>query len=126
MKKQFGQLETVVMDLVWRCEYPVAVREVLDELSSERDLAYTTVMTVMDNLFHKGVLTRSMGSGRAYRYEATRTRDEYTAELMEHVLADSADASTALLHFVERMPPADVAELRRILQRIDGQDREPS
>lgn len=111
------------MDLIWQREHPVAVREVLDDLSADRDLAYTTVMTVMDNLFQKGVLTREMGSGRAYRYEATRSREEYTAELLEHVLADSSDAGAVLLRFVERLPSDDVAELRKILQRIDEQER---
>lgn len=122
MKNQFGQLEAAVMDLVWQRDHPVAVREVLDGLSAERDLAYTTVMTVMDNLFRKGVLKRAMGSGRAYRYEATDSRDQYTAKLLESVLADSSDTGTALLHFVAGMPSDDVAELRRILDRMDDPD----
>ena len=48
--RQLGQLEAVVMDLVWAKNGPVSVREVLEDIQRERPLAYTTVMTVMDNL----------------------------------------------------------------------------
>ena len=46
---------------------PLSVRDVLDELRGERTLAYTTVMTVIDNLHRKGWLTRHQ-EGRAYLY----------------------------------------------------------
>ncbi len=53
------------MDVVWRTGEPVRVRDVIDGLEPGRDPAYTTVMTVMDNLYRKGWLTRER-CGRAY------------------------------------------------------------
>jgi predicted transcriptional regulator len=71
----FGDLEAVVMHRVWDHAGPVTVRELLGELRTERDIAYTTVMTTMDNLHRKGWLAR-VKDGKAYRYTATASRAE--------------------------------------------------
>ena len=57
------------MDLLWSAERPLSVREAMDGLRPERELAYTTVMTVMDNLHRKRWLRRHR-DGRAWRYAA--------------------------------------------------------
>lgn len=62
------------MDRLWRWNRPVVVREVVEDLRRERKIAYTTVMTVMDNLHNKGVLARER-DGRAYRYRPARSRE---------------------------------------------------
>lgn len=113
---KLGQLEAVVMDRLWSYERAASVREVLEDLQQDRSIAYTTVMTVMDNLHRKGLLTREM-NGRAYHYSPAQTRDQHTAELMSEVLADSEDRATTLLHFLEQMPPDEVARLRRALDQ---------
>ena len=64
MAGPLGKLEKLIMDRLWSRDHPVAVREVLEDLQRERTLAYTTVMTVMDNLHRKGVLPRET-DGRA-------------------------------------------------------------
>lgn len=112
--RQLGQLETVVMDLMWSYSDAVAVREVLADLQRDRDIAYTTVMTVMDNLHRKGLLTRQM-EGRAYRYRPAQSRAEHNATVMREVLASSSDRTATLLHFLEQMPASDLAQLRAAL-----------
>ena len=52
----FGDLESVIMHMVWDHDGPVTVRELFDELRQERSIAYTTVMSTMDNLHRKGWL----------------------------------------------------------------------
>lgn len=76
-----GTLERVVMDRLWSWGRPATVREVRDDLAEERDLAYTTVMTVMDNLHRKGELTRER-HGRAYLYLPARSREDWSAGLI--------------------------------------------
>lgn len=100
--RQLGELEAAVMDRLWSWNRPTRVREVLDDLRAERDLAYTTVMTVMDNLHRKGLLARER-DGRAYRYRPTASREEHTAALMEQTLAAGGDRGAVLLRFVRRM-----------------------
>lgn len=111
------------MDRLWSWDRAVTVREVLEDLQRDRDIAYTTVMTVMDNLHGKAVLTRER-DGRAYRYRPARSREEHTAAVMEQVLSASTNPRAALLHFVQQIPPEDLAQLRTVLEDLDH-DQEP-
>lgn len=70
-----GELEAAVMDVVWSVDGPVKVRDVLDELDTGKELAYTTVMTVMENLRRKDWLDRER-DGRAFAYVPRLTRAE--------------------------------------------------
>ena len=111
-----GDLEAAVMDVMWRRKTPATVRDVLEQLNKRRQLAYTTVMTVMDNLFNKGLLARTM-VGRAWLYEPVLTRAEYTAQIMRNVLGSAGDRSAAMAHFVAAMTPEESQELRLLLRR---------
>jgi predicted transcriptional regulator len=102
------------MERLWSYGHPVPVREVLEDLQRDRTIAYTTVMTVMDKLHRKGFLTREM-DGRAYRYQPAQTREQHNAAVMGEVLAGSSDRAATLLHFLEQMPPEEVARLRAAL-----------
>src|ERR1700757_2015832 len=121
--RRFGELEAVIMDRLWERGQPMLVREMVDALHDDRALAYTTVMTVMENLYRKGWLRRER-DGRAWRYEPTRSRSGYTAALMSDALATSADRRTALAHFVLQMSPHDAGLLQQALDRADPRPQE--
>jgi predicted transcriptional regulator len=123
--RQFGELEAVIMDRLWEWGRPALVREVVDDLSRDRSIAYTTVMTVMENLHRKGWLRRQR-DGRAWRYEPTGSRSGYTASLMSEALATNPDRRTALAHFVLQMSPHDAALLREALDQAQPSGRRPS
>ena len=118
--RQFGELEAVIMDRLWAWGRPALVREMVDDLRRDRALAYTTVMTVMENLYRKGWLRRER-DGRAWRYEPTGSRSAYTAALMNEALDTSPDRRTALAHFVLQMSPHDVKLLQQALDRTSDQ-----
>ncbi|WP_420341188.1 BlaI/MecI/CopY family transcriptional regulator [Streptomyces werraensis] len=90
------------MTRVWKWNRPVTVREVLEDLQKERSIAYTTVMTVLDNLHQKGWVRRE-SEGRAYRYEAVSTRAAYAAALMNEAWSQSDNAAAALVAFFGMM-----------------------
>lgn len=102
MPRQLGELEDAVMTRVWQWNRPVTVREVLEDLQQERSIAYTTVMTVMDNLHQKGWVRREV-DGRAYRYTAVSTRAAYSAALMNEAWAQSDNPAAALVAFFGMM-----------------------
>src|SRR5258705_10115440 len=108
--RRFGELEAVIMDRLWEWERPVLVREMVDALHDDRPLAYTTVMTVMENLYRKGWLRRER-DGRAWRHEPARSPSRYTAALMKDPLAPSPDRRTALTHFALQNSPHHAALL---------------
>lgn len=112
--RPFGDLEAVVMEHLWRADHPLTVRDVLEQMDREPPLAYTTVMTVTDNLHRKGFLSRER-EGRAFRYQPTKDRAEHTAALMHELLSDSGDTSVTLLRFLDHIPPTEVARLKRAL-----------
>ena len=114
-----GQLEAEVMDRLWSWDRPVSVREVLEDLQQQRPLAYTTVMTVMDNLHRKRMVIREK-SGRAYEYRPTASREAHTAELMEQALSTTPDRGSAILRFVQKMAPEEVAQLKRMLGDLEA------
>jgi predicted transcriptional regulator len=115
--RSFGELESAIMDKVWRAARPVLVREVWAQLRPEREPAYNTVLTVVEILYRKGWLAREK-DGRAYRYTATVTREDYTAGLIGEVLQDSPDRTAALRSFVGRIDPAEARQLRKMLDQV--------
>jgi predicted transcriptional regulator len=133
-----GELERAVMAQLWAAPGPLTVREVHDRL--DRELAYTTVMTVLGRLAKKGVV-RQERDGKAYRYAAASTREQLAASLMLDALGDvGEDRTAALVAFVDRVGPEEVAALRAALQaapapgpvvpevpepRVDGEDTGP-
>jgi len=114
--RSFGELEAAIMDRVWLAGRPVLVREIWEGLRPEREPAFNTVQTVMEILYRKGWLAREK-HGRAYRYWATVSREDYTAGLMGEALETSPDRVAALRSFVGRIHPADARQLRRMLDQ---------
>ncbi|WP_067500514.1 BlaI/MecI/CopY family transcriptional regulator [Actinoplanes sp. TFC3] len=105
--KALGDLERDIMRRLWDAAGPLTVRQVHEQLSAERDLAYTTVMTVLDRLAKKGVVNQQKAD-RAYRYAPAQTREEMTAALMLDALSAAPDdvRDAALAHFVGRIDPS--------------------
>ncbi|MCY0960755.1 BlaI/MecI/CopY family transcriptional regulator [Streptomyces sp. H27-H5] len=122
MPRPLGELEDAVMTRVWQWNRPVTVREVLEDLQQERSIAYTTVMTVMDNLHQKGWVRRE-AEGRAYRYTAVSTRPAYSAALMNEAWSTSDNPAAALVAFFGMMS-AEQREALRDAVRIVGHDGE--
>lgn len=80
-----GELEYAVMSILWSRSEWLSVREVHELLAGQRDLAYTTVMTVLDRLAKKGLATRHL-EGRAWLYRPARTQiDEVASAVIEQL-----------------------------------------
>ena len=105
------------MTRVWKWNRPVTVREVLEDLQRERSIAYTTVMTVLDNLHQKGWVRRE-AEGRAYRYEAVSTRAAYAAALMNDAWSQSDNPAAALVAFFSMMSPEQRESLQAAVRMV--------
>lgn len=110
-----GDLEAAIMERLWSYHRPASVRDVLEDLRREREIAYTTVMTVMDKLHTKGLLRRRT-VGRAYVYETVTSKEAHTAELMRTTLASGGNRAATLVHFLERLSPEESAALEAALK----------
>jgi predicted transcriptional regulator len=116
----FGELEAAIMDYLWSQDGPRTVREMHTALSSGRSSAYTTVSTVVDNLYKKGWLHRGSAARGAFDYVPVASREEYGARLMRDALDGSGDRTAALVRFVGGMSPQEAAALRSALQAHEG------
>ena len=119
LEKSLGSLERDVMALVWR-RGELNVRDACDDLGSI--VAYTTVMTTMDRLFKKGLLTRRK-VGRAFLYRATASRAEIegavATELVHSLLQREGEPLPVLSSLVDAVSDRDRAlldELERLIR----------
>ncbi|WP_084955596.1 BlaI/MecI/CopY family transcriptional regulator [Thermoactinospora rubra] len=117
-----GELESAIMERMWAYRRPATVRDVLEDLRRDREIAYTTVMTVMDKLFKKGLLKRQP-MGKAYVYETVGSKEAYTAQLMRETLASSGNQAATLVHFLERLTPEEARALEAALRVFPVRDR---
>lgn len=121
---RLGDLERAVMDHLWSTPEPQTVRQVHEALSTRRDLAYTTVMTVLQRLAKKNLVSQ-IRDDRAHRYAPVHGRDELVAGLMVDAGAsrDFGSRQAALVHFVERVNPDEADALRRALAELETTHR---
>lgn len=126
----FGDLEKAVLEVLWSSPSRSSssrpwrtVRDVFAVIEAERQIAYTTVMTVLARMAKKG-LVEQQRDGKAYRYRAAGSRGEMAADLMRQALGSVADgaggARDALVAFVGEASEEERAALREALARLEG------
>ena len=108
------------MEVLWQSPDPMTVRQVGTCLT-DRDLAHTTVMTVLDRLAKKGFVRRQR-AGRAWRYRPAASREAYVAELMLTALDQTGDRQAALTRFAHSVSGAEAHALRVALEALGGGD----
>ena len=121
---RLGELERAIMDVLWETPEPLTVRQVSGQLT-ERDLAHTTVMTVLDRLAKKGFARRER-DGRAWRYRAAESREAYVTELMLNALDQTGDRQAALARFVRSVSGAEARALRGALEALESREALPA
>jgi len=118
-----GLQELQIMKIVWD-RGRVTVRDVYEALRQRRQVAYTTVMTMMNILDQKGFLKRVPGEDRAFVYEPARSRQTVMRatvnEFIDRVFGGSAHP--LMLHLIEdkHLTEKDLDELRRAIRKKGG------
>ena len=106
---------------------PISPREVADHFGQARGLARTTVITVMENLRKKGLLTRKKMSG-AYRYSpAVRTPDveqSLIERFVENTLGGSIAPFVAYLTKGRKLTAEEAAELKALAREFEQGDKD--
>lgn len=114
-----GELERAVMDVLWSTDDALSANDLRDRLDAAdrngaRDVAVTTVLTVLSRLEGKGFVSRDRSS-RPHLYRSVTTRAEHTAGLMHEVLGSAPDREAALARFIGQVSPAEAETLRALL-----------
>jgi len=113
---RLGELERTVMEVVWAGPGGLTGRQVADALAA-RDLAYTTVLTVLGRLEGKGLLRKDSGA-RVHTWTPVTSREDHVSLLMQDALGQAGDRAVALQHFARAMDPTEAAALRRALDDL--------
>jgi predicted transcriptional regulator len=115
-----GELERSLMDVLWDTNGALSANELRDRLAAhsaetgKKELATTTVLTVLSRLENKGFVTRDRGA-RPHVYRAVTSRAQHTAELMHEVLGSSGDREAALARFIGNVSADEAETLRQLL-----------
>ncbi|QDW29506.1 BlaI/MecI/CopY family transcriptional regulator [Arthrobacter sp. KBS0702] len=120
-----GELERAVMDLLWAGQEAATANTLRDLLAQStrspegsghegKDLAVTTVLTVLSRLERKGLVERERGT-RPHRYQAVSSRADHTAELMHEVLGSAPDREAVLARFIGSVSATEAETLRKLL-----------
>jgi len=119
-RSSLGALEAKAMDAAWRLGR-FNVREMVDAL--DQGLAYTTVMTTLDRLYKKGLLSRER-EGRAFFYKPLLSSDEIQVGIAGDVFSGLIDDATkriepVLAYIVDAVSEKDLMlldELERLVR----------
>jgi predicted transcriptional regulator len=120
MQKPLGELEAAVLSALWGSASPLSVREVLARVKRQPALAYTTVLTVLDRLHDKGLVTREK-EGKAFLYRPRVSREAWLGEQAARALTAGSGAPTsatlmAFLDSAERADPTLVEHLSSLIE----------
>lgn len=119
MPKALTPLEALIMNVVWNAG-EVTVRQVQDALKPQRELAYTSVLTMMQVLERKNFVA-SRREGRANVYRATVTRAHFglrsAVDIVNSFFAGSVPAMLAHFADSDRLSEEDLRKLQRIVDR---------
>ena len=116
-----GGLEQQVIATLGGADRALTPGEVRDLIDA--DLAYTTVMTVLNRLTGKGILARHR-AGRAYAYRLVSDEVELAALRMRRLLETGGDRVKVLTRFVGALSAADESLLAELLREVDPADGE--
>ncbi len=114
LRKVLGDLEVDIMQIAWQ-EEKSTVRDVYEKLRLKREIAYTTVMTIMSRLAEKKLLEKEE-SGNSLIYRPTVTEQEFAQKVVSEVLDGLLEgfAEPALSHFVDRMSNEDEQKIAKL------------
>ena len=121
LAKVLGDLETRVLEAVWALGRPVPARVVHDRVVEDHAVAPLTVITVLNKLVDKGILTRRKVDD-LYHYEAVMSEAAFRAHasrrVVEGILSFGPEAVAAsLVDVLAERDPAQLAELAELIRR---------
>lgn len=113
---RLGELERAVLDVLWHHDGGLFARDIVAVLPAHP--APTTILTVLDRLSDKRLVTR-VKDGRAHRYQAAASKEAFLATAMRTALVEADDRDAVLSHFVGTVSEQDAAALRSALDQLE-------
>lgn len=111
--------ERAILEVLWK-KKEASVREVADELSKRKPVAYTTVLTMFRILDRKGLVSHRT-EGRAFIYSPAISRNEARKQALESLLRQFFNGSPNVLaqHLLSEHD-MDLAEIKALQEKVDA------
>jgi len=118
--KVLGDLESEIMEIIWSQKGTVLVKSVTEILSRRRQIAYTTVMTIMSRLVNKGVLVRHL-NGPSYLYKPKVSKEQFTARAVHGIFSSAVSTlgEEVLAHFVKEIQKISPKKRQELLKALE-------
>lgn len=117
--------ELAILGVLWRLG-PSTVRAVMEQLSRAQPTGYTTVLKLLQIMTEKGLVRRT-GAGRQHVYEPTLREQDTQRQLLRDLMdrAFEGSAQKLVLQALSAKPadPAELAEIRRLLNQLEEEAR---
>ena len=127
MEFALGDLEALALRQLWNAEKPLSVREFQTRISKTRPVAVTTVATILDRLYRKGVLSRELvrEGGPHYLYSAKMTEGEFKHAIVDNVMGTLLHSfnDVTVAYLADKMAtskPDDRRIVTKYLKRLGG------
>jgi predicted transcriptional regulator len=121
-QKPLTAAELEMMNILWRIG-PSTVAQMLQALPGGRELAYTSVSTIVRILEQKGYV-RSEKAGRGHQYSAAVEKGDYQARSLRHLVSNVFDGTPSIVvrHLIDSdaLSAADLEQIRALLRRKGG------
>lgn len=120
MKKQklLTATELEIMNILWDLPDAASVRDVMAALPKERELAYTSVSTML-RILEKKEFVKSKKEGKSHFYQSLVEKSQYTSKETESLVANLFSGSgLSLVRCLienEKISPEDLAEIKKML-----------
>lgn len=115
-----GDLEAAVLRRLWQVDKPVSVRDFQGMISRTHPIAVTTVATILDRLYQKGLVSRQLTriGGPHYMYKARMTENEFKHAVVNNVMGTLLQSfnDVTVTYLAEKMS-SDSPNDRRILSK---------
>jgi BlaI family penicillinase repressor len=122
-KLDLSPLEWEIMEIIWDFKHNPSVRDVLDTAYPNKEKAYTTVQTVMNNLEMKGFLTKEK-IGMVNFYKPTKKRKEMlnkeTNHFVQRVFGGSFHNLANYLIDSDSLTSEEINDLKKLINDKEG------
>ncbi|MEM7572520.1 MAG: BlaI/MecI/CopY family transcriptional regulator [Bacteroidota bacterium] len=121
-KSQPTEAQLEILQLLWQHQ-PCTVRFLHEQISTRRELGYTTILKQVQRMQDDGLLKRSKGPGKSYVYEAVepaaQTRDKVLNRVVKNAFGDSV--SEMMLHALGNgeISAEEIDQIKELLDKLD-------
>ncbi|NBQ93526.1 MAG: hypothetical protein EBU06_06315 [Micrococcales bacterium] len=108
MGRKQGELEAQVLDAIWDLEESGASNlssaEILKAFSGSKEIALTTLLTVLSRLADKGLVVRDKVDGKSLVFRSAKSRNEATVEALLNLVGEAENPEVVVANFLGALP----------------------